>query len=102
MKKLLIIFIVALLLLACGDLSGPFHVNYYDNGSTSGFAPVDKTEYSSGQSATVLGQNTLQKTGYTFGGWNTKKDNTGTHYNAGDKIKIENKNIFLYAVWTQN
>jgi len=102
MKKLLIIFCVALLFIACGELPDKFHVNYYGNGETSGFAPVDKNEYTSGQSATVLDQHTLLKTGYTFGGWNTKNDNSGTKYNVGEKIKIENKNIFLYAVWTQN
>jgi len=99
MKKLLIIFSVVFLLFACGELPENFHVNYYGNGQTSGFAPTDSTEYTSGQYATVKDKHTLVKTGSEFGGWNTKADNTGTHYDVGDQIEIRNINIFLYAVW---
>ena len=105
MKRLFFaISIISLcLLFSCGETPGPFKVTYYDNGSTSapviGYPPVDSNQYKSGEYATVLGQNTLVRTGYTFDGWNTKADNSGKHYDTGDKIKIENKNIFLYATW---
>jgi len=99
MKKLLIIFIVVFLLFACGELPGKYHVNYYGNGQTSGFEPTDSNEYTSGQKATVLDKHTLEKTGCTFGGWNTRADNSGTHYDVGDQIEIKNFNIFLHAVW---
>ncbi|GBU28132.1 hypothetical protein R84B8_01690 [Treponema sp. R8-4-B8] len=101
MKKLLIIFSVALLLLllfACGELAGKYHVNYYGNGG-AGYPPTDRNEYTSGSKATVLGKNTLRKDGYEFAGWNTKQDYSGTYYKENDQIEIKNFNIFLHAVW---
>ena len=41
------------------------------------------------------------KTGYTFGGWNTKQDGTGTNYNVNTSYTV-NENITLYAKWTIN
>lgn len=38
-------------------------------------------------------------TGYTFGGWNTKKNGSGTTYSGGSKYTV-NANTTLYAVWT--
>ena len=100
MKKLLIIFCIALLFCACGELPGKYKVIYHASGEeTSGFPPVDNNEYTSGSYADVLDQHSLLYSGHTFGGWNTKQDKSGTNYNPGDKIEIKNINIFLYAVW---
>ena len=99
MKKLLIVFIVVFLLFSCGELAGKYHVNYYSNGSTYGYPPNDDNEYTSGSYAIVLGRNNLRKTGYEFGGWNTRQDYSGTYYKEGDTIEIKNINIFLHAVW---
>ena len=99
MKKLLIIFIVVFLLFGCGELAGKYHVNYYGNESTSGYPPTDNNEYTSGSYATVLGRNTLKRNDYTFDGWNTRQDYSGTYYKEGDKIEIKNFTIFLHAVW---
>ncbi len=74
-------------------------VKYYKNGATSGSVPTDDTEYSSGQSVTVLGNTGgLEKTGYDFTGWNTKADRSGTHYDAEDTFSIIAKTR-LYAEW---
>ena len=99
MKKLLIVFCVALLFIACGDVSGKYHVNYYSNGAKSGYPPTDNNEYTTGSYAIVLGKNTLTKDGYEFGGWNTRQDYSGEYYKVGDKIEIKNFNVFLHAVW---
>jgi len=107
MKKPLLAVCITLLLISCGGSSGSnsgtntakYKIIYNDNGCTSGFAPVDNNEYTSGSPATVLDKNTLEKTGYTFDGWNTKADASGDKYNSGDTIEIKNTNIFLYAVW---
>jgi len=106
MKRLLTIGIISLcLLFSCGEkpetpgTPGTYKITYHGNGSTSGYPPVDNNEYTSGENAIVLGQNTLLKTEYTFGGWNTKANNSGTRYVSGDTIEIKNMNILLHAVW---
>jgi len=98
MKRLFLILIV-LLFTACGKTPETFKILYYGNGNTSGYPPVDNNQYKSGSYATVLGQNTLQKNGAVFVGWNTKSDSSGTFYNSGSQIEVENFNIFLFAVW---
>lgn len=42
--------------------------------------------------------------GYTFVGWNTKADGTGTTYQAGDEVKnLVSSGIYeLFAIWTPN
>ena len=76
-----------------------YKVTYDDNGADSGNVPTDNTNYSSGAEVTVLGNTgNLLKTGYTFGGWNTADDGTGTPYAAGATFNISD-NTTLYAVW---
>lgn len=41
------------------------------------------------------------RTGYTFIGWNTRADGTGTSYDAGSELSV-NSNITLYAQWSIN
>ena len=102
MKKILLIISIILLLMSvmsCGDLPETFKVIYHSNGSTSGYPPTDNKEYKSGEYATVLDQGTMLNSGHTFGGWNTKSDNSGDHYNTGDRIQINKTNVFLFPVW---
>ncbi|MDR1804478.1 MAG: InlB B-repeat-containing protein [Treponema sp.] len=40
----------------------------------------------------------LSKSGYTFGGWNTKTDGTGTNYAAGASYTVT-ASVTLYAKW---
>ncbi|RJX38721.1 hypothetical protein D3P09_14355 [Paenibacillus pinisoli] len=76
-----------------------FTITYQGNGHTGGNVPVDATAYESGVSAMVAGIGTVRKTGYTFAGWNTKADGTGTAYTAGSTLTIGTQNIILYAQW---
>ena len=46
-----------------------YSVTYNGNGNSGGTVPTDSTIYTVGNSVTVLGQNDLYKTDYTFGGW---------------------------------
>ena len=56
--------------------------------------------------AQALNQNTFTRTGYSFTGWNTQADGSGSTY--GDKAEVLNLtteagvNITLYAQWTAN
>ena len=45
----------------------------------------------------------LTRENYTFAGWNTKADGSGTHYAVGANVSITNQEIdTLYAEWTKN
>lgn len=77
-----------------------YNVTYNKNGG-SGSAPLDSTDYIYNQNATILGNGSLSRVGYTFAGWNTKTDGTGTNYIAGNLVSITN-NLTLYAKWNIN
>ena len=80
-----------------------YEVNYNGNGSNSGANP-SPTYHLNGNTVTVANNTgNLTKTGYTFAGWNTKADGTGTTYAAGSgTFKMNTSNITLYAKWTIN
>lgn len=80
-----------------------YTVTYDGNGNTSGSAPTDSNSpYVSGNTVTVLDNTgSLAKTGYTFSGWNTSAEGTGTEYAAGVTFNIS-ENTTLYAKWTVN
>lgn len=86
--------------------SGPatFSVTYNANGGT-GTVPTDSySPYNSGATVTVLGNigsPALAKDHYTFNGWNTKDDGTGTSYTADNTFTIS-QNTTLYAKWNPN
>jgi uncharacterized repeat protein (TIGR02543 family) len=64
-----------------------YSVTYLGNGADSGDAPVDAgSPYESGVTVTVLGQNTLQKTGYIFLGVVHKLLSCFTSVYGGAKI----------------
>ncbi|MCD9026342.1 GLUG motif-containing protein [Cohnella silvisoli] len=79
----------------------PYSVIYSGNGSTGGTAPVDNQVYQASDTATGAGSGDLEKTGYSFTGWNTKADGTGIYsYFAGATIPLGAANVILYAQWT--
>ena len=78
-----------------------YTVTYNGNDNTSGSVPTDATAYNSGATVTVKGNTgSLARTGYTFGGWNTKEDGSGTNYAAGTGTFTITANTTLYAKWT--
>lgn len=79
-----------------------YTVTYDANGATSGTVPTDSTSYDANASVTVLGNTgNLVKTDYTFAGWNTAADGTGTDY-AADATFTITADTTLYAKWTAN
>lgn len=77
-----------------------YSVTYNGNGNTGGSVPVDSTSYENGQTVTVLGNTgNLLKTGYSFTGWNTLANGTGTGYPAASTFPMGTANVTLYAVW---
>ena len=78
-----------------------YTVTYNGNGSTSGAPPTDPNKYAQGAKVTVLGNTgSLARTGYTFAGWNTAANGSGTTYAAGGALTMGSASITLYAQWT--
>jgi uncharacterized repeat protein (TIGR02543 family) len=78
---------------------GQYLVTYLGNTNTSGAPPTDSSSpYNPNASVSILGINTLVKSGYQFAGWNTAADGTGTRYVGGNTFNI-NADTTLYAQW---
>ncbi len=77
-----------------------YTVTYNGNGNTGGNIPIDSTNYEQGQTVTMLGNTgNLVKSGYTFAGWNTQADGSGTAYAQGATFAMGAANVILYARW---
>ncbi len=86
-----------------GLAAPPYAVTYSGNGNTGGEAPVDSKQYSRNATVTVLGNTgNLVKTGYTFAGWNTAANGSGTNRAVGSTFRMPGNNVTLYAKWTAN
>ena len=72
-------------------------IKYDANGGTS--VPTAQTKVYGAE--LTLTKNTPTRSGYTFDGWNTKSDGSGTNYSAGGKFTT-NANTTLYAKWKQS
>lgn len=78
-----------------------YTVTYEGNGSDGGSVPDDASSpYNYEASVTVLGNTgALTRTGFTFAGWNTASDGSGSGYAASDSFSITIDTV-LYAQWT--
>lgn len=80
-----------------------YSIFYNGNGSTDGATGASSHIY---DTVSKLTANGFARAGYTFAGWNTKADGSGTDYN--DKASISNlttvdgQTITLYAQWRLN
>src|SRR6478735_4550965 len=103
MKKIVFLLPFVLLMAACqksdktipASGSNTHHsITYNGNANTSGTVPVDGNSYMNGSSAIIMGNDGyLDKTGYSFVGWNTTSGGTGTDYVPGDVLTMGNSNI---------
>lgn len=75
------------------------HLVYDDNDATSGIVP-NPIIYESGSTATVLDNTDLTKTNFTFSGWNTAADGSGTDYLPASTFAIS-ADTTLYAQWLE-
>ena len=80
-----------------------YAVTYNGNGATSGSVPVDASSpYASGANVTVLDNSgSLALDNYTFDGWATANDGTGTSYAADGTISGISADVELFAKWKQ-
>ena len=72
----------------------------YDGNSATG-GNVAPTEGRVGQNVKTAA-NGYTRTGYTFAGWNTAADGTGTTYTAGSDYTLTEGEDILYAQWKPN
>ncbi|MEI6604597.1 MAG: leucine-rich repeat protein [Verrucomicrobiota bacterium] len=80
----------------------PHSVTYDSNASSSGSVPVDSATYATGTSVIVKANTgALTKTGFTFTGWNTAADGSGTSYAASGSaiLTMGTANVILFAKW---
>jgi uncharacterized repeat protein (TIGR02543 family) len=71
--------------------------------ASSGSVPTDSGSYIIGNTVVVKANSgLLARTGYTFEGWVTNADGTGTELNAGQTLTVANANINLYPKWSAN
>ncbi len=73
----------------------PAEIVYQDNG---GWGTVEPTKGRVDDTVTVA-ENSYEKTGYTYKGWNTAADGSGTPYKAGDSYVLKPGDNSLYAIW---
>lgn len=80
-----------------------YSVSYSTQNSTFGAAPSDLVSYHIGDSV-VAKANTgnLVRTGFSFVGWTTASDGSGTLYPAGSSVTVGSSNITFYPKWSAN
>ena len=80
-----------------------YSVQFNGNGATDGEMSAQSFTYDEPKELTA---NAYTRTGYTFTGWNTAADGTGTAYTDGQTVQnltAENgAAVILYAQWTAN
>ena len=77
-----------------------YTVTYNANGGDASLVPVDANAYQQGATVTVKAAGSLTRTGYSFAGWNTAADGTGTSYNAAATFLMGAANVTLFAKWS--
>lgn len=84
------------------NLQAPtYAVTYNGNENTSGTPPTGQTKTYNVILTLATNTGGLAKTGYTFSGWNTAADGSGTSYAAGASYTA-NAAIIFYAMWTRS
>lgn len=77
-------------------VAASFTITYDGNGKDAGTSPANTTGNGSVTLATNSGD--LERSGYTFKGWNTAADGSGTHYNVNGSYNLV-ASVTLYAEW---
>lgn len=75
-----------------------YTLNYNTNGATSGVAPSAITA-DEGTNILLNSGVDLNRSGYTFVGWNTNSSGTGVDYTSESNYTLNN-NVTLYAKWS--
>lgn len=75
-------------------------VTYLKNKAIGGWPPVDPQTYAPGETVLILKpEGGLSREGYTFAGWNTNPDGSGTPRYPGDSVTMGGADGTLHAAW---
>ena len=74
---------------------------HYDANADTATGDTPESEGVTGDAVTV-NENGYANVGYTFTGWNTKPDGTGTSIDPGDKYTLPAGDTTVYAQWKAN
>jgi uncharacterized protein (TIGR02145 family)/uncharacterized repeat protein (TIGR02543 family) len=78
-----------------------YTVTYLKGTGVTGNSPVDTKKYQNSEQVIVSGNTgNLIKSGFTFSGWNTKEDGSGTSYAGGSTLLMGSADVVLYAQFT--
>ena len=69
--------------------------------ANGGAGTIDPAIGAAGESVSVA-ENGFTLNNYTFTGWNTQADGSGTAYSAGDRFTLTDEDTVLYAQWSKN
>ena len=78
-----------------------YTITFDGNGNTGGSAPANQTKTHAVDLTVAGNSGSLVKSGYTFAGWNTSANGTGTSY-AAESTYSANAATTLYAQWSTN
>lgn len=87
-------------LIEAHSVNNVYTVTFDANGGTGTMEPQDMV-YGEPQN---LFANAFSRTGYTFIGWNTEADGTGTKYSDGERVSnlaATDQGVVLYAQWSR-
>ena len=79
-----------------------YNFTYDSNSADSGTVPTETSKQIT-QSVTIKANTgSLIRVGYSFSGWNTSSNGTGTNYLSGSQFIVGSSNVILYAKWSPN
>ena len=78
-----------------------YTVTYNGNGHTGGTAPADQVKVKDTDLILATNSGNLAKTGFTFAGWNSSADGSGTAYAVGATYTL-NAPLTLFARWLRD
>jgi hypothetical protein len=84
-----------------GATTNTYTISYATNGATSGTVPASQTKTQDVTLVLATNVGNLERTGYTFSGWNTESNGTGTAYAEGANYTA-NTGAVMYAYWITN
>lgn len=96
--KMLTVMLILGALFACEEVPQQFKITFDPNGADG--KAVEQT-VDGGAAAALSSGVVLDRPGFTFAGWNTKADGSGTGYAEGDEVTLT-ADLKLYAKWIPN